>query len=86
MAIFRFDKPSVFDSSGEVGEITGFYMKGIFNQLMLMESPQGLKAKYVMQTPRDWDRFMRWLAVRKKLKEIHFFPMHPPDFFDTVDL
>lgn len=48
MAIFRFDKPSVFDSSGEVGEITGFYMKGLFNQLMLMpdllmESPQGSK-------------------------------------------
>ncbi|KAK8631064.1 hypothetical protein V6N13_079828 [Hibiscus sabdariffa] len=26
MAIFRFDQPSVFDSSGEVGDITGFYM------------------------------------------------------------
>lgn len=26
VAIFRFDQPSVFDSSGEVGDITGFYM------------------------------------------------------------
>ncbi|KAJ1416816.1 Photosystem II Psb28, class 1 [Sesbania bispinosa] len=26
MAIFSFDQPSVFDSSGEVGDITGFYM------------------------------------------------------------
>ncbi|GLT41472.1 hypothetical protein SLA2020_155330 [Shorea laevis] len=26
VAIFKFDQPSVFDTSGEVGEITGFYM------------------------------------------------------------
>ncbi|KAJ0053004.1 hypothetical protein Pint_01651 [Pistacia integerrima] len=26
MAIFSFDQPSVFDSSNEIGDITGFYM------------------------------------------------------------
>ena len=35
--LFRFDKPSVFDSYGEVGEIIGFYMideEGLYNQLI----------------------------------------------------
>uniref|UniRef100_A0A5B7CBN1 Photosystem II reaction center Psb28 protein n=1 Tax=Davidia involucrata TaxID=16924 RepID=A0A5B7CBN1_DAVIN len=41
MAIFRFDQPSVFDSSSEVGGITGFYM--IDEEGLSTESLQGLK-------------------------------------------
>ncbi|XWS47045.1 hypothetical protein CRYUN_Cryun14cG0119600 [Craigia yunnanensis] len=69
VAIFRFDQPSVFDSSGEVGEITGFYMideEGVLqsvdvNAKFVNGKPAGIEAKYIMRSPREWDRFMRFM-------------------------
>ncbi|KAL6340249.1 hypothetical protein AAG906_040685 [Vitis piasezkii] len=69
MAIFRFEQPSVFDSSGEVGDITGFYMideEGVLqsvdvNAKFINGKPSGIEAKYVMRSPREWDRFMRFM-------------------------
>ncbi|KAF8401993.1 hypothetical protein HHK36_012944 [Tetracentron sinense] len=69
MAIFRFEQPSVFDSSSEVGEITGFYMideEGVLQSVdvsakFVNGKPAGIEVKYVMRTPRDWDRFMRFM-------------------------
>ncbi|XP_062079619.1 photosystem II reaction center PSB28 protein, chloroplastic [Humulus lupulus] len=69
MAIFKFDQPSVFDSSGEVGDITGFYMideEGVLQSVdvsakFVNGKPAGIEAKYIMRTPRDWDRFMRFM-------------------------
>ncbi|KAK3193306.1 hypothetical protein Dsin_024616 [Dipteronia sinensis] len=69
MAIFRFDQPSVFDSSGEIGEITGFYMideEGVLQSVdvsakFVNGKPSGIEAKYVMRTPQEWDRFMRFM-------------------------
>lgn len=69
MAIFRFDEPSVFDSSSEVGDITGFYMideEGVLQSVdvsakFVNGKPAGIEAKYVMRTPKDWDRFMRFM-------------------------
>ncbi|KAG2719355.1 hypothetical protein I3843_03G254200 [Carya illinoinensis] len=69
MAIFRFDQPSVFDSSGEVGDITGFYMideEGVLQSVdvsakFVNGKPAGIEAKYIMRTPREWDRFMRFM-------------------------
>lgn len=69
MALFKFDQPSVFDSSKEVGDITGFYMideEGVLqttsvNARFINGKPAGVEAKYIMRTPRDWDRFMRFM-------------------------
>lgn len=69
VAIFRFDQPSVFDSSGEVGDITGFYMideEGVLtsvdvNAKFVNGKPAGIEAKYIMRTPKEWDRFMRFM-------------------------
>ncbi|KAI5680041.1 hypothetical protein M9H77_01268 [Catharanthus roseus] len=69
VAIFRFEEPSVFDSSGEVGDITGFYMideEGVLQSVdvsakFINGKPSVIEAKYVMRTPRDWDRFMRFM-------------------------
>ncbi|KAH6813741.1 photosystem II reaction center PSB28 protein [Perilla frutescens var. frutescens] len=69
MAIFTFTEPSVFDSSSVVGDITGFYMideEGVLqsvdvNARFVNGKPAGIEAKYVMRTPRDWDRFMRFM-------------------------
>lgn len=69
MAIFRFDQPSVFDSSAEVGDITGFYMideEGVLQSVdvsakFVNGKPAGIEAKYIMRSSRDWDRFMRFM-------------------------
>lgn len=69
MAIFSFSEPSVFDSSSVVGDITGFYMIDEEGTLQSVDvsakyvngKPAGIEAKYVMRTPRDWDRFMRFM-------------------------
>uniref|UniRef100_A0A7N2MKT4 Photosystem II reaction center Psb28 protein n=2 Tax=Quercus TaxID=3511 RepID=A0A7N2MKT4_QUELO len=80
MAIFRFDQPSVFDSSGEVGDITGFYMideEGVLqsvdvNAKFVNGKPAGIEAKYVMRTPRDWDRFMRFMERYSNANGLQF--------------
>ncbi|KAL5712081.1 Photosystem II reaction center Psb28 protein [Ranunculus cassubicifolius] len=69
MAIFSFDEPSVFDSTGELGDITGLYMideEGVLNSVdvnakFVNGKPARIEAKYIMRTPRDWDRFMRFM-------------------------
>ncbi|KAG8389146.1 hypothetical protein BUALT_Bualt02G0198800 [Buddleja alternifolia] len=69
MAIFTFSEPSVFDSSSVVGDITGFYMideEGVIqsvdvNAKFVNGKPAGIEVKYIMRTPRDWDRFMRFM-------------------------
>ncbi|XAR58678.1 hypothetical protein NMG60_11014163 [Bertholletia excelsa] len=69
MAIFRFDEPSVFDSSNEVGDITGLYLideEGIIQSTDVKAKfidgrPAGIEARHVMRTPREWDRFMRFM-------------------------
>ena len=69
VAIFTFDQPSVFDSSAELGDITGFYMideEGTLSSVdvsakFLNGKPALVEAKYVMRTPKDWDRFMRFM-------------------------
>ncbi|KAF3436082.1 hypothetical protein FNV43_RR23174 [Rhamnella rubrinervis] len=80
MAIFRFDRPSVFDSSGEVGDITGFYMideEGVLqsvdvNAKFINGKPAGIEAKYIMRTPREWDRFMRFMERYSNANGLQF--------------
>ncbi|KAI6673493.1 hypothetical protein NL676_001399 [Syzygium grande] len=69
VAIFRFEQPSVFDASGDVGDITGFYMiddEGVLQSVdvsakFVNGKPAGIEAKYIMRSPREWDRFMRFM-------------------------
>ncbi|KAJ4955006.1 hypothetical protein NE237_011789 [Protea cynaroides] len=69
MAIFSFEQPSVFDSSGELGDITGFYMideEGVLQSVdvsakFVNGKPARIEAKYIMRNPREWDRFMRFM-------------------------
>lgn len=80
MAIFKFDQPSVFDSSGEVGEITGFYMideEGVLQSVDVSAKyvngkPEGIEAKYVMKSPREWDRFMRFMERYANMNGLQF--------------
>ncbi|XP_051142149.1 photosystem II reaction center PSB28 protein, chloroplastic [Andrographis paniculata] len=69
MAIFSFTEPSVFDSSSVVGDITGFFMIDEEGTLQSVDvsakyingKPAGIEAKYVMRSPKEWDRFMRFM-------------------------
>ncbi|CAN1131445.1 Photosystem II reaction center PSB28 protein, chloroplastic [Linum perenne] len=69
VALFSFEQPSVFDSSGELGDITGFFMideEGVIQSVdvsakFVNGKPSRIEAKYVMRNPREWDRFMRFM-------------------------
>eukprot|EP01018_Ginkgo_biloba_P014181 Gb_39548 [translate_table: standard] len=69
VATFIFDQPSVFDSAGELGEITGLYMideEGVLQSVdvsakFVNGKPSRIEARYIMRNPRDWDRFMRFM-------------------------
>ncbi|KAL5228761.1 hypothetical protein ABZP36_017026 [Zizania latifolia] len=80
MAIFSFDQPSVFDSSTELGDITGFYMiddEGVLQSVdvsakFVNGKPALIEAKYVMRTPREWDRFMRFMERYSQANGLQF--------------
>ncbi|KAL6853869.1 hypothetical protein ACP4OV_019898 [Aristida adscensionis] len=80
VAIFTFDQPSVFDSSAELGDITGFYMideEGVLQSVdvsakFVNGKPAVVEAKYVMRTPREWDRFMRFMERYSQANGLQF--------------
>lgn len=80
VATFRFDEPSVFDSSSEVGDITGMYMideEGVLqtqsvNARFVNGKPAGIEAKYIMRTPKEWDRFMRFMERYSNANGLQF--------------
>lgn len=69
MATFSFEQPSVFDSSRELGDITGLYMideEGVLqsvdvNAKFVNGKPSRIEARYIMRSPLEWDRFMRFM-------------------------
>lgn len=68
-AIFYFEKPAVFENSGEMGEITGLYMIDDEGEMSTVDvvakfkngQPAGIEAKYIMKSSSQWDRFMRFM-------------------------
>lgn len=69
VATFIFDQPSVFDSSRELGDITGLYLideEGVLQSVdvsakFVNGKPAKIEARYVMRNTREWDRFMRFM-------------------------
>lgn len=69
VAIFLFEQPSIFDSSRELGDITGMYMLDEEGALQSVDvsakfvngKPAKIEARYVMRNVKDWDRFMRFM-------------------------
>ena len=68
-ATFVFDTPSIFDSSEELGDVTGLYMlddEGEFSTVDVIAKfkngkPDRVEAKYIMRSAFEWDRFMRFM-------------------------
>ncbi|BBN02355.1 photosystem II 13kDa protein [Marchantia polymorpha subsp. ruderalis] len=80
VANFEFDQPSVFDSSRELGDITGLYMideEGTLSSVdvsakFVNGKPAKIEARYVMRNIKEWDRFMRFMERYANENELGF--------------
>lgn len=70
IASFYFDNPNVFDASTSAsGEVTGMFMVDEEGEISTTDvnarfangKPQSIESKYVMNSPEEWDRFMRFM-------------------------
>ncbi len=70
VATFQFDKPNCFDAStAAAGEVTGMFMIDEEGEISTTDvnarftngKPQSIESTYVMKSPGDWDRFMRFM-------------------------
>ncbi len=70
VAKFLFNKPNCFDATTAAsGEVTGMFMiddEGEFsttdvNARFTNGKPQSIESTYVMKSPAEWDRFMRFM-------------------------
>nr|YP_009295892.1 photosystem II reaction center [Schimmelmannia schousboei]AOM64827.1 photosystem II reaction center [Schimmelmannia schousboei] len=69
-ATFRFDDPDILKSSMEQqGDITGMYLKDEEGEIITRDvnakfingKPRGIESVYIIKSPDDWDRFMRFM-------------------------
>lgn len=69
-ATFRFNNPDILKYSTEnQGDITGMYLKDEEGQMVTRDvnakfingQPQAIEAIYIIKSPKDWDRFMRFM-------------------------
>lgn len=74
-ATFRFKNPDILDrNTAKDGEITGMYLldeEGILETRNVMAKyvkgkPQAVEAIYVMKSPAEWDRFIRFMEQYSK--------------------
>jgi len=70
VATFQFDNPNVFDASTATqGEVTGMFLLDDEGELSTTNvnarfangKPLSIEATYVMTSPDQWDRFMRFM-------------------------
>lgn len=69
-ATFKFANPNVFDASTESsGAVTGMFLVDEEGEMSTTDvnasfvngKPQSIECLYVMKSPEDWDRFMRFM-------------------------
>jgi photosystem II protein len=70
IATFLFDNPNVFDASTAAeGDVTGMFMVDEEGEISTTDvnarfsngKPQAIESTYVMTSPEQWDRFMRFM-------------------------
>jgi len=70
VAKFTFDKPNCFDANTAAsGEVTGMFMIDEEGEISTTDvnarftngKPQSIESTYVMKSPDEWDRFMRFM-------------------------
>lgn len=69
-AIFRFNQPDILMSNMKnKGDITGMYLQDEEGELVTRDvnakfvngKPQAIESTYIIKSPEDWDRFMRFM-------------------------
>jgi len=69
-ATFKFKNPNVFDAStASKGDVTGMFLvdeegelsTNDVNAQFINGKPQSIESLYVMNSPEEWDRFMRFM-------------------------
>eukprot|EP01026_Neomeris_dumetosa_P021943 TRINITY_DN1907_c0_g1_i5.p1 TRINITY_DN1907_c0_g1~~TRINITY_DN1907_c0_g1_i5.p1 ORF type:complete len:159 (-),score=14.67 TRINITY_DN1907_c0_g1_i5:18-494(-) len=79
-ATFIFQEPSVFQNSGESGDITGLYMvdeEGFLQTVQVQAKfvngkPDRIECRYVMRSAFEWDRFMRFMERYAESNQLGF--------------
>eukprot|EP00545_Synedropsis_sp_CCMP1620_P014602 CAMPEP_0119013196 /NCGR_PEP_ID=MMETSP1176-20130426/8127_1 /TAXON_ID=265551 /ORGANISM="Synedropsis recta cf, Strain CCMP1620" /LENGTH=148 /DNA_ID=CAMNT_0006966257 /DNA_START=74 /DNA_END=517 /DNA_ORIENTATION=+ len=70
VATFQFQNPNVFDAStAKEGDVTGMFLvdeegeisTNDVNARFVNGKPQAIESVYVMSSPEEWDRFMRFM-------------------------
>jgi len=71
VATFKFANPNVFDAStASQGDVTGMFLIDEEGELSTTDvnakfangKPQEIESTYVMKSPEEWDRFMRFMT------------------------
>eukprot|EP01023_Acetabularia_acetabulum_P028017 TRINITY_DN264_c2_g2_i1.p1 TRINITY_DN264_c2_g2~~TRINITY_DN264_c2_g2_i1.p1 ORF type:complete len:153 (-),score=14.10 TRINITY_DN264_c2_g2_i1:287-745(-) len=79
-ATFIFQNPSVFENTGEGGDITGLYMvddEGVMQTVQVQAKfvngkPDRIECRYIMRSMFEWDRFMRFMERYAESNELGF--------------
>nr|QUE29377.1 PsbW [Erythrotrichia longistipitata] len=80
-ATFRFANPKVLENKSETqGEITGMFLVDEEGKLVTRDvnarfvngKPQAIEAIYIIKSPEDWDRFMRFMERYAKVNNLTF--------------
>ena len=80
-ATFRFNNPDILKSGMEdKGDITGMYLKDEEGEIVTKDvnakfingKPEAIEAIYVIKSPREWDRFMRFMERYANENQLSF--------------
>jgi photosystem II protein len=80
-ARFLFNQPQAFNRAGaSLGDITGMYLVDDEGELVTRDvqakflngQPQAIEARYIMRSPAEWDRFMRFMERYAKDMGLEF--------------
>ncbi|WP_373481307.1 photosystem II reaction center protein Psb28 [Geminocystis sp.] len=78
-ATFRFESSKILDG-GNTQEVTGMYLTDEEGELITREvkckfingEPKAIEAIYLMKSPQEWDRFMRFMERYAEEKDLDF--------------
>jgi len=80
-ATFRFNNPDILKSGMEYkGDITGMYLEDEEGKMITRDvnakfingKPQAIEATYIIKSPGDWDRFMRFMEKYANDNQLSF--------------
>nr|YP_009295586.1 photosystem II reaction center psb28 protein [Mastocarpus papillatus]AOL58070.1 photosystem II reaction center psb28 protein [Mastocarpus papillatus] len=80
-ATFRFNDPDILKSNmQEKGDITGMYLGDEEGEMITKDvnakfingRPQAIESIYIIKSPKDWDRFMRFMERYANDNELLF--------------